>query len=96
MRATSTHQKCLLVALQLAARSGRADKANNFAIFDNVDVKQYYCWIDGIKYPRDSIHVHYAKNNCLDQYGYLKGYYKNYVGAPLLDPIISFVNMKSF
>ena len=41
--------KYLLAAHQSLARIGTSLKVNNVSVFDNVDVRKYFCDIDGIR-----------------------------------------------
>ena len=47
--------KYLISAFQIADRVALPNKANNIAIFDDVNVKKYFCEIDGYRYPKDAI-----------------------------------------
>ena len=40
--------------------------------------------------------VNFEENNYLEQYKYLKLFYKEYVGEPMLSPIILYDNMKNY
>ena len=60
--------KCLIVAHQTADRIRVPNKARKIAVFDNFNVKKYHVDIDGIRYPRDSVSIHYASNDYLDDY----------------------------
>ena len=71
------------VAREKAARSRPANNPSIIAIFDNVDVEQYYCEIDGIRYLRSSFLVASAKNIHLNQNRNPKDFYKVYVGEHL-------------
>ena len=68
----------------------------NNAIFDNVKVRKYYAEIDGVRYPKNPVMVDFDKNTYLDQYRDLKLFYKEYVGEPMLNPIITFDKMKKY
>ena len=68
----------------------------NNTIFDNVKVRKYYVEIDGVRYPKNPIMIDYDKNNYLDQYRDLKLFYKEYVGEPILSPIITYDKMKKY
>ena len=68
----------------------------NNAIFDHVDVRKYYSEIDGIRYPKNPVIVNFEENNYLEQYKDLKLFYKEYVGDPLLSPIITYDKMKDY
>ena len=47
--------KYLLGAFQTEARIGTPNKNNNIAIFDKVNVRKYFCEIDGYRYPKDTV-----------------------------------------
>ena len=89
----AAHQKT-----QRLDAAGNALPNNRFnnAIFDNVNVRKYYSEIDGIRYPKNPVMVNYEENNYLEQYKDLKLFYKEYLGDPLLSPIITYDKMKDF
>ena len=86
--------KYLIAAHQTQANSNVGKTINN-AIFDNLDVEQYFVEIDGIRYPKDGVHVNYNSNDYLDQYRDIKWFFKEYVGEPLLNPFISYRDVKN-
>ena len=45
--------KYLIAAHQSEARIGTSSRAYIIAIFDHVEVKEYFCEIDGYRYPKD-------------------------------------------
>ena len=47
---------------QTEARVGTANKGNNIAIFDNVDVKKYFPEIDGFRYRKETILTNFTEN----------------------------------
>ena len=49
--------KYLIVAHQTAARAAAANKANNIAFFDNLDVRKYFVEFDGTRYPKDAVDI---------------------------------------
>ena len=53
--------KYLIGAHQTLIRADTANKNNNFAMFDHINLKKYYVKIDGIRYPRDSVLLNYEK-----------------------------------
>ena len=59
--------KILLLALPSTVRAGVANKANNVAKFDTVNVINYSVEIDGNRYRKDSVSVDYAINEHLDE-----------------------------
>ena len=86
--------KYLITAHQTAARLNRPDKGLNISRFDNLNVRKYFVEIDSIRYPRDSVLINYPENDYIDQYRDLKLFYKEYVGEELLNPFISYPDMK--
>ena len=70
-------------------------KKNNISIFDNLNVSKYFVEIDGQRYPRDSILTNYPLNDYIDQYRDLKLFYKEDVGEELLNPFVSYPDMKT-
>ena len=68
----------------------------NNSIFDDVKVRKYYAEIDGVRYPKNPVMVNFTENNYLEQYRDLKLFYKEYVGEPMLNPIISYDKMKKY
>ena len=87
--------KYLIAAHQTEDRVGTANKANNIAIFDHVDVKKYFVEIDGYRYPKESVLTNFTENDYLDQYRDLKSFYQEYVGEQLMNPFISYTDMKN-
>ena len=51
----------LVAAHQTAAKSVRANKAKNIAIFEHLNVRRYFVKIDGRNYPIDPSDLDYAK-----------------------------------
>ena len=87
--------KYLIAAHQTVDRVGTANKANNISIFDHVDVKKYFDEIDGYRYPKESVITNFTENDYLDLYRDLKSFYQEYVGEPLMNPFISYIDMKN-
>ena len=87
--------KCVICAHQTEARSALPNKRNNISRFDKINVRKYFIEIDGQRYPRDSILTNYAENDYIHQYRYLKLFYKEYVGEELLNPFVSYTDMKN-
>ena len=85
----------LICAHQTAARADPPNKRNNISIFDNLDVRKYFIEIGGQRYPRHSVLTNYAVNDSIDQYRDLKIFYKEYVGEELLNPFVSYPDMKN-
>ena len=85
--------KYLISAFQTLART-TLNKASNPAIFDGNHVTKYFVEIDGVRYPKDMVLINLEENSYLDQYRDLKLFYKEYVGEELLQPYISYADMK--
>ena len=85
----------LICAHQINLRTTTPDKKINIAIFDNIDLRQYYVEIDGQRYPRDSVFINYDENDYIQQYKELKLFYREYIGEPILNPFISYPDMKT-
>ena len=87
------NRKYLISAFQTNART-TPNKASNPAIFDNNHVTIYFVEIDGVRYPKDGVLTNFEEN--LDQYRDLKLFYEEYVGEELLQPYITYPDMKDF
>ena len=87
--------KYLIATHQTEDRVGNANKANNVSIFNHVDVKKYFVEIDGYRYPKESVLTNFTENDYLDQYRDLKSFYEKYVGEQLMNPFISYTDMKN-
>ena len=85
--------KYLISAFQTNLRT-TPNKANNPSIFDHNNVTKYFVEIDGVRYPKDGVLNNFGENSYLDQYRDLKLFYREYVGEELLQPYISYPNMK--
>ena len=86
--------KFLIAAHQTEARIGTANERNNIGIFDLVDVNKYFVEIDGYRDPKESVITNLSENDYLDQYRDLKSFYREYVGEQLMNPFISYLDMK--
>ena len=87
--------KYLIAAHQTEARVGTSNKRNNVSIFDHVDVTKYFVEIDGYRYPKESGITKFSENDYLDQYRDLKSFHKEYLGEELMNPFISYIDMKN-
>ena len=87
--------KYMICAHQTNLRTTPPDKKVNIAIFDNLDLRKYYVEIDGQRYLRDSVLINYDENDYIQQYKDLKLFYREYVGEPILNPFISYLDMKT-
>ena len=95
---TSQHvnsPKYLIDAHQTRIRADTANKNNNIAIFDNLNLQKYYAEIDSIRYPRDSVLVNYEQNDYIEKYKDLKIFFKGYIGEQLMSPFLSYPDMKT-
>ena len=87
--------KYLIAAFRTLDRVGAHNKANNIALFDHVIVEKYFAEIDGYRYPKDADLKNFPENDYIDQYRDLKLFYKEYVGEELMNPFISYIDMKN-
>ena len=53
--------KYLTASFQTADRIAAPNNKNNTAHFDNVNVRKYFCEIDGYRYPRDAVLTNFPK-----------------------------------
>ena len=88
--------KCLIGTFQTNERIGTPDKTRNPAVFDNNHVIKHFVEIEGARYPRDGVSTNFEKNSYLGQYRDVKLFYREYVGEHLLNPYISYTDMKNF
>ena len=88
----------LIVAHQKTQRDNpaRPPKKFNIAVFDHVDVKSSFVEIDGVRFPKNPVETNFSENKHLDQYRDLKLFYEEYNGESLLQPFISYLDMKTF
>ena len=95
---TSQHvnsPKYLIGAHQTRTRADIANKNNNNAIFDNLNLQKYYVEIDSVRYPRNSVLLNYEQNDYIEQYKNSKLFFKEYIGEELMSPFISYPDMKT-
>ena len=95
---TSQHvnsPKYLIGAHQTRIRADTANKNNNIAIFDNLNLHKLYVEIDSVRYPRDNVIINYEQNDYIEQYKDLKLFFKEYIGEELMSPFISYPDMKT-
>ena len=88
----------MIIGYQKTQRDNPARPPNQFnkAVFANVDVKRYFVGIDGARYPKDPVETNFSDNNYSDQYRDLKIFYEEYNGESLLNPFISYLDVKTF
>ena len=60
-----------------------------------MDLRKNYVEIDGQRCPRDSVLINYEENDYIQQYKDLKFFWKEYIGEPILNPLISYLDMKT-
>ena len=87
--------KYMICAHQTNLRTTIPDKKINIAIFVNIDLRKYFVEIDGQRYPRDSVLTNYEENDYIQQFKDLKLFYREYIGEPILNPLISYPDMKT-
>ena len=87
--------KNLICAHQQANRSDPPNKRSNISIFDHINVRKNFVGIDGVRYPRDAVLTNYDLNEYLGQYKDVKIFYKEYVGEEIMNPYISYTDMKN-
>ena len=87
--------KYLICAHQRNLRTTTPDKKINIAIFDNLDLRKYFVENDSQRYPKDNVLINYEENDYIQQYKDLKLFWKDYIGEPILNPFISYTDMKS-
>ena len=86
----------LVAAHQTSERSAALNKANNAAIFDNLNVRKDFEEIEGFRYPRDLVNVDYNTNNYLDQKRDRKIFYREYTGEPFLGLFVICPDIEKF
>ena len=67
----------------------------NNAIFDHLNSKKNYVEIDGQRYPRDNVLINYEENDYIERYKNLKLFFKEYIGEVLLEPFLTYPNMRT-
>ena len=87
--------KYLICAHQTNLRTATADKKINIAVFDNMDLRKYYVEIDGLRYPRDNVLINYEENDYIQEHKDLSLIWKENIGEPILNPFISYLDMKT-
>ena len=92
---TLIQPKYLICTHQTNLRTTTPDKKSSIAIFDNLDLRKYFVEIDGQRYPRDSALINYEENDDIQQYKGLKLFFHQFIGEPLLQPLISYTDMKT-
>ena len=87
--------KYLICAHQTKDRTNAPNKKINIAIFNNLDLRKYHVEIDSSRYRRDSLFIKYEQSDYIEQYQGLRLFFKEFVGEQLLNPLISYPDMKT-
>ena len=87
--------KYLIASFQTADRIAARNKNKNIAIFDNVKFENNFVKSTDIVTREISVLTNVPENDCLDQYRDLKLIYKEYDGEELMNPFISYTDMKN-
>ena len=87
--------KYVICAHQKNLRTTIPDKKINIVIFDNLDLSKYFAEIDDQRHPRDSVLINYEENDYIQQYKNLTLFYREYIGEPISNPFISYLDMKT-
>ena len=87
--------KYMICAHQKNLRTTTPDKKFNIAIFDNLHLRKYFVEIDGQRYPRDSVLINYEEDDYIQQYKALKLFFREYIGEPIINPLLSNLDMKT-
>ena len=70
-------------------------KEINIAIFDNLDLRKYYVEIDSLRYPRETLFLKHEQNDYIERYKDLKLFFKEYIGEVILNPFVSYPDLKT-
>ena len=83
-----------ILAQQTAARIGVPNKANNFSIFDNLNVRKHFVGFDGVRCPRDALLpiIHQMAISIIIEV--LVYFYTECVGEELLGHFTKYADMK--
>ena len=84
-----------IAAHQTRVRADTPNKNNNNAIFINIDLRKYYVEIDGQRYPTDNSPLNCEQNDFIEQNKDLQLFYKNYIGEPILNHLVTYPDMKT-
>ena len=60
-----------------------------------MDIRKHYVEIDGKRYPRDSVLINYEENDYIQQDKALKLFWREYIREPILNPLITYLDMKT-
>ena len=87
--------KYFIFCHQTKDRTSAPEIKITIAFFDNLDLRKYHIEIDSIRDPRDILLIDYEQNDYIEQYKDLKLFFIEYIGEPILYPIISYPDMKT-
>ena len=85
----------LIGAHQTRIRADTANKNNNIAIFDNLNLQKYYVEINSVRYPQHSVLINYEQNDYIEQYRDLRLFFKEYNGEESMSPFIPYPDKKT-
>ena len=60
-----------------------------------MDLRKYYDEIDSVRFPRDDVLINFEENDFIQKNKDLKLFFKEYIGEPILNPLISYLDMKT-
>ena len=87
--------KYLICAHPTKDRTNAPKKKINIAIFNNLHLRKYHVEIDSVRYPRDNLLKNYEQIDYIQQYKDLKVLFREFIGEPILNPLISYTDMKT-
>ena len=85
----------LIRAHQTIDRIETPNRNNNIAVFDKLDLQKSFVEKDGQRYPRDSSFMNYEGNDYTERNKDLKLFFEEYMGEKLLNPLLSYPDMKT-
>ena len=87
--------KYLIRAHQTKDRNEIPIKGNKIATFDNLDLQKSFVELDGQQYPKVSPAMSCEENDYFEQYKDLKLFFRECIGEPIKNPLISYPDMKT-
>ena len=88
-------RKNLFCSHQTAIRLNAPNENEFISFIDHLDVRKYLLETDGYRYPADCVLTYYDSIDYVDQFRDLNLFYKEHVGEELLNPFISYPDMKT-
>ena len=61
----------------------------------NLDLCKYYVEIDEQRHTRENVPLNYEENDYIEQFKDSKLFLKEYIGEPILNPLISYPDLKT-